>query len=212
MTVNARNTEVSNVKKVRNCLWPRRILWGVGWTNTGVAVCAIQSRDEAVLWSPVPQWRTAAHGPHPLSHGYASLPGCHLAPGSSAQPLWRFSSGRRPHSNPPGGRVHLSLPAGHQLLAAPPPSPAASGLGLQEPDRPSGAIGHTGGSYCCSCYWRYSSSTETWGLNESNIQTKLSTSNLSKANYIYFFLRSSEINNLKKANPDLFTSFYSVFQ
>lgn len=166
MKINIRNTEGSNVNKVRLCLWPRRILWAVGWTNTGVVVCAARSRAEALTSSPGPRWPTAARGPHPPPRGYASLPGSHLAPGSSAQPPWRFSSGGRRSSIPPGGRVRLSPPAEPWLLAAPPLAPSASGLGFQEPDRPSAATGHTGDSCCCSCFcsWlSFASSTKTWG-------------------------------------------------
>lgn len=168
MMVNVRNTETSNFKKVRLCLWPRRILGVVGWMNTGVAVCAARSRDEALTWSPVPRRLTAAHGPHPLPRWCASLPGFHLAPGSSAQPPWRFSFAERQCNIPPGGRVRLSPPAEPRLLAAPPLTPSTSGLGFQEPDRPSAATGHTGDSCCCSgcCFWwSFASSTKTWGLN-----------------------------------------------
>lgn len=158
-----RNSEES--KKWRLCLWPRRILWVVVWMNTGVGVCAARSTDEALIWSPGPRWPKAAHGPHPLPRGYASLPGSHLAPGSSAQPPWRFSSWRKQHSIPPGGRPHPSLPVELWLLTALPLSPWAPDHGFQEPDR--STEGHTGDSCCCSCYcawWPFASSTKTWTL------------------------------------------------
>lgn len=152
MEVNIRNNEGWNVKKMWLCLWPRRILWVVWWMNTGVAVCVVLSRGEAFAWSPVSWWPTVAHGPHPLPRRYASLPGSHLAPCSSAQPPWKFFSGGRQCSIHPGGKARLSLPAEAWLLAAPPLSPSASGLGFQKPDRLSAATGHTGDSCCCRCY------------------------------------------------------------
>lgn len=162
MKVYIRHTRGSNIKKVKLCLWPRRILWVVEWMNTGAAVCAAQSRGAVLTWCPVPRCLTADHGPHPLPCQCASLPMSRLVPGSSVQPPWRFSSGGRQCNIHPGGRVHLSLTAEPLKLAAPCPSPSASGFGFQEPDRPSAATGHTRDSYCCS-RWSFASSTKTSG-------------------------------------------------
>lgn len=153
---------------LRLCLWPRRILWVVWWVSTGEGAGAARSRGEVSSCSPEPRWPTATRGPHPQPCRCASSPGFHLAPCSSAQPPWRFSSGGTRRSIHPGGREHLSPPVEPWPLADLPLSPSAFGLGLQEPDRASAATRHSGDSCCCSCYcsWLpFASSTETWGLN-----------------------------------------------